>query len=192
VRWDELFADLSGQGDADDAAVLAAEVADRSRWEAGQTTLNDRLRRRPGCWLEVGLPGGGRVDGPLLAVGRDWLAVGDGRTDCLVPAPALCWVRAPSVERAPVVAARGSAASVHRLRLVHAVRLLARDRAYVRVRLAGGVSVCGTVDRAGADHLDLAEHPPDVPRRASAVRSTVLLPYAALTCVRGGQVWSAP
>ena len=192
MRWDELFADLSGQSDADDAAALAAEVADRCRWEAGQTTLADRLRGWPGGWLEVGLPSGERVQGPLLAVGEDWLAVGDGRTDCLVPAVAVCWLRAAAFDPVPAVAAAGSAAFAHRLGLVQAVRLLVRDRAYVRVRLVGGVSVSGTADRAGADHVDVAQHPDDVPRRSSAVRSTWLLPYAAITSIRGGQVWSAP
>lgn len=192
MRWDELFADLSGQSDADEAAALAAEVADRSRWEAGQTRLTDRIRGWQAVPVAVGLPAGETLHGPLLAVGQDWLVVGDGREDCLVPAHAVRWLQLRGPRAVLTGAARGSAASVHRLRLVHAVRLLVRDRAYVRVRLAEGETVSGSVDRAGADHVDLAQHPADVPRRSYAVQSSWVLPYAAITSIRGGQVWIAP
>lgn len=193
VRWDELFADLSGQGDADDAAVLAAEVADRIRWEAGRTGVTDRARglgaRRV---VSVGLPAGETVRGPLLAVGHDWLVVGDGPMDCLVPAAAVRWLQADRPDRPGLsLAATADFGALHRLRLVHAVRLLVRDRAYVRVRLVDGEAVSGTLDRAGRDHADLAQHPYDLPRRPSAVRSTWLFPYSAIASVRGGQAWSA-
>jgi hypothetical protein len=194
VRWDELFADLSGQGEADEAAALDSEVADRYRWEAGRTGLTDRARGwLPRSIVSVGLPAGQTVRGPLLAVGGDWLVLGDGRLDCLVPVAAVRWLRPDSQGQAGTLEpTRGAGAAVHRLRLVHAVRLLVRDRTYVRIRLVEGETVSGTMDRAGPDHLDLAQHPADLPRRASAVHSTWLLPYAAITSIRGGQVWSAP
>jgi hypothetical protein len=196
VRWDELFADLSGQGEADEAASLAAEVADRSRWEAGQSLLTDRARGwEPRCAVAVGLPAGESARGPLLAVGQDWLVIGDGTADCLVPAAAVIWLKTDGPDllaTARAQASRGAGASVHRLRLVHALRLLVRDRAYVRIRLVDGETVSGTVDRAGPDHVDLALHPADVPRRATAVQSTWVLPYAGIASIRGGQVWNAP
>ena len=194
MRWDELFADLSGQGDAEDTAMLDAEVADRSRWEAGQSTLTDRARTwEPQGIVAVGLPAGETVRGPLLAVGHDWLVVGDGRQDCLVPATAVRWIQPGGPAPGPPgTLAHPAPVGAHRLRLVHAIRSLARDRAYVRIRLVEGQSVSGTVDRAGPDHVDLAQHPCDVPRRASAVNATWVLPYPAIASIHGGQVWSAP
>ena len=37
-----------------------------------------------------------------------------------------------------------------------------------------------------ADHLDLAEHPLDLPRRPENVRGTRTIPYAALATLRRG------
>lgn len=112
-----------------------------------------------------------------------------------MPAAAVRWLQPegpdPDQDRTGLVPA-ASGAVMHRLRLAHAVRLLVRDRAYVRIRLVEGEAVSGTLDRAGRDHADLAQHPCDLPRRASAVRSSWLLPYSAIGSIRGGQVWSAP
>jgi hypothetical protein len=194
VRWDELFADLAGQGDADEAAQLATEVSDRGRWEAGQVSLADRVRGWPARRsVSVGLPAGDCAQGPLLAVGLDWLAVGDGREECVVPLPAVRWLRTDGPEQVSARAGsgRGSGPSVHRLRVAYVARSLVRDRAYVRIRLIEGETVSGTIDRAGPDHLELAQHPADLPRRTSAVQATWLLPYAAIASIRGGQVWSA-
>lgn len=194
MRWDELFADLSAQGAADDAAQLAAEVAERGRWEAGQVVLADRVRDWPaGQPVAVGLSASDSVRGRLLAVGADWLAVADGREDCVVPLAAVRWLRPDRSEPAAAPASgRAGVPGVHRLRLTYVARALVRDRAYVRIRLVEGETVSGTIDRAGLDHLELAQHPADLPRRSTAVHSSWLLPYAAITSIRGGQVWSAP
>ena len=45
-------------------------------------------------------------------------------------------------------------------------------------------AVSGTIDRAGADHLDLALHDIDEPRRSASVRGYRLVPFAALSWVR--------
>ena len=47
-------------------------------------------------------------------------------------------------------------------------------------RLRDGCST-GTIDRAGADHLDIALHEPGTPRRASEVTGHRIVPFA-----RGG------
>ncbi|HET8927649.1 MAG TPA: hypothetical protein VFN24_07440, partial [Microbacterium sp.] len=52
------------------------------------------------------------------------------------------------------------------------------------VRLLGGRTLSGTIDRAGADHLDLALHPAGTPRRASEVSGHRVVPFGAIACVR--------
>ena len=65
-----------------------------------------------------------------------------------------------------------------------ALRDLMRRRVGVTLRLAGGRSLAGTIDRAGADHLDLALHEPGAPRRAEEVSGYRLVPFEAIVWVR--------
>ena len=197
MRWDDLFDDLQGQGAAAVAAEVAGEVADRGRYEAGRTSLADRLRAWPrGSPLSVGLAHGRRLTGTPLAVGLDWMVLLDGMQECLVPLSAIHWAKPLTGDRrvdpAPI-ARRGGAAGclLHRLSLAHAIRYLARDRALVQVALVDGECVSGTADKAALDHFELAQHAPDEPRRATSVRGSWVIPYAAVAVVRGGQVWSA-
>jgi hypothetical protein len=72
------------------------------------------------------------------------------------------------------------------------LRGLARDRSPVALALAGAdpgrvddaAQVGGTIDRIGADFLELATHPEWEPRRTRAVRGTVLVPLAAVVAVQ--------
>ena len=56
----------------------------------------------------------------------------------------------------------------------------------MRLVLVDGSVLPGTIDRVGADHLDLAEHGRGELRRAAAVRQVRLVPLAALVAVRSG------
>ena len=49
--------------------------------------------------------------------------------------------------------------------------------------VGGGSVVRGTIDPVGADHLDVAEHDEDVPRRAENVTGQTTVPCAALVAV---------
>jgi hypothetical protein len=72
---------------------------------------------------------------------------------------------------------------LRRLGLGHALRALARDRAPVRAQTAAGV-LSGTIDRVGADHLDLALHAPGEWRRAEAVTGVATVGFGGLYAVR--------
>ena len=71
-----------------------------------------------------------------------------------------------------------------RLTLGFVLRDLVRRRASVAVHLASGRALTGTIDRAGADHLDLALHEPGSPRRADAVTGHRIVPFAAISWIR--------
>jgi hypothetical protein len=182
VRWDALFADLDGQLAAADGAELAAEVSDRSRREVARLHLADRARLGIGAELTVGLGPVGVLSGRLDRSGPQWwLLGGAGGLDQLVCTEAITWVSglpalAGDPDAVPVVESR--------LGLAYALRRIARDRAPVTVVVRDGAAVTGTIDRVGADFVDVAEHAPGEPRRSTAVRAARTLPLAALAVVR--------
>jgi hypothetical protein len=182
MRWDKLFADLEAQLAAADAAELASEVADRTRREIGQLRLVDRLRPGVGATVGASVQGLGSVTGKVLDVGTDWLLLQEtGARDLLVASAALLSVT--GVGGASEVP--GSEGDVVRaLDLRWALRGLVRDRAAVQVVLRDATTLSGTLDRVGADHVDVAEHPQGEARRAGAVRQVRLVPLHAIAAVR--------
>src|SRR3954449_8221099 len=165
-RWDRLFADLDAQLAAADAAELASEVVDRTRREVARLHLADRARLAIGAEVSVGLGAAGTASGRLEREGPEWwLLGGTGGIDQLVCTQALTWVTG-----LPALAADPDAQSVVRTRLglTYALRGIARDRAPVTVVLRDASTCTGTIDRVGADFLDLAEHAPGEPRRIAA------------------------
>ena len=65
-----------------------------------------------------------------------------------------------------------------------ALRDLSRRRVPVTIGVHGGRTTTGTLDRVGADHLDLALHALDAPRRSAEVAGFRMLPLAAVAWVR--------
>jgi len=180
VRWDSLFADLEAQLDAADGGA-AGELGERVRAEVAGVHLRDRLRGARGQVLGLRLLAGARVEGRLRAAGPDWLLLDEPAGEALVPLGVVT-----AVEGLPRALAAPAGAVEARLGLASVLRGVSRDRSAVRVALLGealGV-LTGTVDRVGADHLEVAQHPVDEPRRAGSVRSAVVVPLAALACVR--------
>jgi hypothetical protein len=180
VRWERLFGDLEAQLEAAERAELDDEVADRTRREVARTELVDRLRAATGSRLDVTLRGTGVVTATVERVGADWVLLAEShRATLLAPVAAITSVR--NLGRA---AAAPPDEVARRLDVRFVLRGLARDRAAVALLLDDGAALTGTIDRVGADHLDLAEHPLDVPRRTGLVPAVRTVPLAALTAVR--------
>ena len=182
MRWQALFDDLEAQLAAADAAELGAEVADRTRRETALLRLVDRLRPAEGHAVAVALGAVGSVRGRLLDSGPDWLLLEEqGAREVLVPLDAVLGVTGLTA-RAEAPGSEGEVG--RRLDLRWALRGLARSRAGVSLVLRDGSVVTGTLDRVGADHVDLAEHAPGEARRPADVRQVRLVPLPALTLVR--------
>lgn len=180
MRWERLFDDLEAQLEAASAAELAGEVSERTRYERGQLTLADRLVAWVGQPVRLHVLGGAAVAGRLEQAAEQWIVVQHGPSVVLVPIAAVV-----DIVGLGAAASTGDRGSVpRRLGLTAALRAVARDRSPVHVELVDGRALAGTVDAVGADHLDLAEHPPDEPRRPTAVLGVRTVPIAALAAVR--------
>lgn len=183
MRWESLFADLEGQLMAAEQAELAAEVADVVRAQWADVTFADRLRPLFGAPVRCSVTGVGVLEASLRDAGAGWLLLAErgGQTETLVAVGAVQWVEGLTRH----TSAPESAARVARsLGLGHVLRGIARDRSGVLLILRDGQTMTGTVDRVGADFLELAVHPLDEPRRVDQVRLVRAVPWAALAAVR--------
>jgi hypothetical protein len=184
MRWDDLFRDLEAQLAAATGAELDAEVADRSRREAALLGLLDRARAAVGHPVLVRVLGAGPVDGVLSDVGSQWLLMAEtGGREVLVP---LAGVVSLSGLRAWSGVPGETGAVFARLGLGSALRGIARDRLPVQVWLTDASVVSGTVDRVGADFVEVTEHGAGEPRRRGEVGAVRTIPFAALALVRSG------
>ena len=187
MSWQALLADLEDEFEGAASVALAAEVADRTRREAAQLRLADRLRPAIGSPVRISVMDVGPVSGRLDAVGPDWLLVTEpsGR-EALVPSARVAAVRGLS-GRSAHPGSEGVVGS--RRTLGHALRRLARDRVPVTVVLAGADRLRGTLDRVGRDFVEVTE----LDRAETGVRSgpagrgsVVTVPMTALLLVRSG------
>jgi hypothetical protein len=182
MRWEELFDDLEAQLAAAEAAELAREVAERSRIAVGELRVVDRIVGSVGHPVVVTVLGCGVVRGVLRDAGNDWLLLEEhGQREVLIATAAVLGITGlGAASQVP-----GSEGEVgRRLDLRRALRGLARSRTGVGLRLVDGSAVAGTIDRVGADHVELAEHPAGEARRAGAVRQVRLVPLTAVALVR--------
>lgn len=181
MRWQQLFADLQAQFESEEAAAEQAESASRARAEVGAVAIADRVRGALGFPVVLDCRGAGAVAGVLVEVGADWLLVEDeGARQSLV---ALAAVRSVSgLGRRTAVPETGRVRG--QLNLRRALRGLARDRSAVQIVLDDGGVLSGTMDRVGADYVEIAEHPADLPRRAEAVHGVRAVVISAIAVVR--------
>ncbi len=182
MRWQQLFADLEARFVAEQEAVEHGDASSRARHEIGALRLTDRLGGALGSPVVLHCRGAARVSGVLAEVGSDWLLLVDeqGR-ECLV---AMSAVMAVGGLGRRSTKAHDSGPVRARLDLRRALRGLARDRAGVHVVLDDGTALDGTIDRVGADYVELAEHPTDLPRRAEAVQGVRAVVIDAVVVVR--------
>ena len=182
MRWQQLFADLQAQFEAEEAAAEQAESASRARAEVGALGIADRLRGALGLPVALACGGAGVVTGTLVDVGADWLLVeDDGARQCLV---ALAAVRSVSGLSRRTAVPENVGPVRGQLNLRRALRGLARDRSAVQIVLDDGGVLSGTLDRVGADYVELAEHAADLPRRAEAVQGVRAVVIAGIAVVR--------
>ncbi|WP_446665410.1 hypothetical protein [Flexivirga sp. B27] len=178
MRWQDLFADLEAQLLAEQRRELQAEVADRTRRERAEVTVLDRAARSVGSGLTV-VTGAGSIRGTLEDLGKDWLLLQEeGRHAALVPLAAVTAIVGLATRSDDD---RGLG---RRFGIGVALRGIARDRAPVAIHDVAGGLATGTIDKVGADHLDLAEHPADAVRRARALTGHRVVPFAAIGIVR--------
>lgn len=178
MRWDHLFDDLAGQLEHELRAEEVDLQHEEERLRLGRLTVRDRiaaLQRASDPALRrvrYRSRAGGLHSLRPLTVGRDWMAGDlDDRPGAqgIVPFSAL---EALLLDRAQVPASLepGSDGPVlaARLGLAFLLRDLCRRRTPLTIESMTG-SVTGTIDRVGRDHLDLAVHELDTPRRESVV-----------------------
>lgn len=197
MRWDRLFADLEARFDELADAEAAAESADRERVAIGAVSAIQRLSGSIDRQIRVRLAGGVSVGGVLRTVGPDWLLLTEGQgRDCLVALAAVNAVEGLTASTGPEMTSLAQ-----RLDLRRALRGLARDRSPVAVAMSGwaggsagsgagaygpigSAELTGTIDRVGADFVEVAVHAAWEPRRAGTVRSVALVPLAGIVLVR--------
>lgn len=196
MHWDRLFEDLEGQLAAEWESERAALSAESERLRISRLDLRSRLRLmcEAGSPVTIELAHGRRLPVTLRSLGADWIAMesapGDdvlrGRSMRIVPLQAIHGILA---DHGTVLASLDAGADSdsplrERMTFGFVLRDLARRRVPVHLSLLMGDDVHGTIDRAGADHLDLAVHDAGTARLAGAVQGFRVIPFSAVTAVR--------
>jgi hypothetical protein len=182
MRWDGFFDDLEAQAAAISAAERDAEIEDRTRSEVGRLGLVDRLGGAIGSQVRLSCLGDLTLTGHLARLHPEWLLiVEDGGREAMVALSAVLAVGSLGL----LSAAPGTMSVVDsRLSFALALRGIARDRSAVKLHLADGSVLDGTLDRVGADFVELAEHPVGEVRRRSAVRQQWVVSTRAVVALR--------
>lgn len=143
-----------------------AEVSERTRGERAEVDLPSRIVAAAGARLSVSLRDGTTVAGTVTDCAQSWLLlVDDSARQHLVPMGAVAIVSGISG------AAHHLTEVERRLGLSHVLRALSRDRARVRVRVAGG-ELTGVIGGVRADHIDISTD--------ESVRRLAAVPLAAI------------
>lgn len=195
MHWDHLFEDLEGQLASEWEAERAALDAESERLRISRLDLRSRLRMLCAARASatIDLANGRRLRGSMHVLGSDWVAVTPttpgvpaATTTHILPLNAITGISTDhglvlrSLEDAPDTASTLR----ERMMLGFVLRDLARRRIPVLISMLVGDDVHGTIDRAGADHLDLALHDVGDSRRADAVHGFRIIPFPSIVSVR--------
>ncbi|MDY0909048.1 hypothetical protein [Microbacterium sp. CFBP9034] len=192
MRWDRFFDDLEDQLASEWEAERAALDTEAERLRLSRVALQERLSQLVGPEHAAPEVSFEFADGMLLratvtGVGADWVALlpAEGRTGAVVaPFWSISTIAMPHhdlLRSARPAPARSVLAD--RLTFGFVLRDLVRRRVGVAVHCTSARVLTGTIDRAGADHLDLAVHDPGAPRRADAVSGHRIVPFAAIAWI---------
>lgn len=202
VRWDRFFNDLEDQLASEWEAERAALDTEAERLRLSRVQLAERLAqlavRDSGAppVATFDLADGVTLRATVTGVGADWVALAPsegGGGAVVAPFAAIVAVGMPHADLLRTARpAPARSALADRLTFGFVLRDLVRRRAGVAVHLVSGRVLTGTIDRAGADHLDLALHEPGAPRRADAVSGYRLVPFAAVAWIRADEAPGLP
>lgn len=190
MRWERFFEDLEHQLDSEWEAERAALDTEAERLRIARLTLRERMHAlvSDGSEVSAELPPDTVLHGRLTGVGADWISLDtDARRGgaALVPLPSLVSLSAPEPDVLRSARAAGTMSPLlERMTFGFVLRDLVRRRRDVRVHTVTGRVLDGTIDRAGADHLDLALHDAGAPRRSALVSGHRLIPFPAVAWVR--------
>lgn len=192
MRWDGFFDDLEAQFASEWEAERAALDTEAERLRLSRVPLRERLsglvgRERVSTPPSFELSDGTVLAAEVTAAGVDWAAlepVGVRAGAVLAPFAAIMAVGMPHTDLLRSARPAASHPSLaERMTLGFVLRDLVRRRLPVALHLSTGRVLTGTIDRAGADHLDLALHDPEAPRRAAEVRGHRLVPFASIAWI---------
>lgn len=202
MRWDRFFDDLEDQLASEWEAERAALDTEAERLRLSRVLLTERMtllaaaETASATVASFDLVDGSTLRATVTGVGADWVALlpAEGSRGAVV-AP-LSSIIAIGMPHADVLRTARPAPPrsplADRLTFGFVLRDLVRRRAGVAVHLTSGRTLTGTIDRAGADHLDLALHEPGSPRRADAVAGHRVVPFAAVAWIRADEAPALP
>jgi hypothetical protein len=165
-----VFDELEGEFEAGLRREAEQESMAAVRAELGATVLWEQLARRIGS--EAAVHSGTRAfRGTVVASYPEFLVLRYG------PAVSVALPAEPPTLRPTPAASRG------RYQFALGLRELARRRQPVRVLLADATDCDGTIEAAGSDYLELAEHDLGEARRRGVVRARRFIGFAAVVAV---------
>lgn len=193
VRWERFFDDLEAQLESEWEAERAALDSESERLRLAGVSLRDRLAALMHRSGTDSVPvfdflDGATVPAEVTGVGADWVALAPvGLVPGAVIAP-LAGIRGIGVSQ-PDLLHTARARTTHspladRITFGYALRDLVRRRVAVTVHPVTGPALHGTIDRAGREHMDLALHDPERPRRTEEVSGYRIVPFAMIARVR--------
>jgi hypothetical protein len=209
MSFHNFFADIEEQLTHELEAEIRDQLADDERQRLARLTLRERIRLMSGTRgqaaqtrIELRLRTGQQLTVSPVTHGRDWfaadiLAPSDVAGHALLPLAAIAGLtptpellerslgeHVSTVSREDLQSIRPQRARLSdQIGLPFVLRDLSRRRKPVEITSSMGVSA-GTIDRVGADHLDLALHAADQVRRARGVSEVRIVAISDIALVR--------